>query len=717
MTSSEGGRSKDTHPLEYGQPDSYVPSYNQSSGQHAPRNHLRMRHSRSRGGGRSHHSNRRRDGRQTPRGSIHEAYRPDYRQPFGANGVKKTPVPDNRHGNETWSPVRGFNGHEEDSDAPTKVDDASEHEFDGAHQPTHVKGAGSNHDQGLRKMVHTGNQAIGDVPLTAFDLERYRNLSTRLDKEGSTRQFESRDTALSGRRQDDEPWNNTTSEDRRSDLHAMNPDRLIMSRSSILRPDGFGRRVMSGIRAKRARETDDDGEQDRSMAWTKHPRITTITIRDIDIPEDYFLVMESHEAKDEYRALRAYMTQVSSRLRADIFNDKDFVKSDRTSRSLDVVGWIILIPVVEFRRRKGPPEDEHLSWLDIPEGTLVVKLRPALACKNGHDSIRTKPLTSFGDSDPYTQWLDDREQGMRPKLRDYVPLLEHPPQPDDAEAEGLWFIGPLYFHSTSDWNFDRNVRFAHIYTHHNHPHTVPWKKIGELHGDADFQGFVRMEETAAGDLVNPIKKALIARTETMSGKALELNGANQAAGNKMLRGGRNVDSDRFPTPEANTAFHPIGDPDNERGQPRSSEAGGLQEEEGLSMLHQNAPAQSVPKEKRQLCFEELGWNVLPNKKGANDQERALESVLEQHNTELNLEHQEKSLVDLERGDANEGDLEGNSHRTATLLDQPQTQQWDDSDLDIWPPPSPRPWTHIADPNVGFTTLAGYLNDKAHMGNE
>lgn len=172
MTSSEGGRSKDTHPLEYGQPDSYVPSYNQSSGQHAPRNHLRMRHSRSRGGGRSHHSNRRRDGRQTPRGSIHEAYRPDYRQPFGANGVKKTPVPDNRHGNETWSPVRGFNGHEEDSDAPTKVDDASEHEFDGAHQPTHVKGAGSNHDQGLRKMVHTGNQAIGDVPLTAFDLER-----------------------------------------------------------------------------------------------------------------------------------------------------------------------------------------------------------------------------------------------------------------------------------------------------------------------------------------------------------------------------------------------------------------------------------------------------------------------------------------------------------------------------------------------------------------
>ncbi|KAI6909739.1 hypothetical protein KC318_g3680 [Hortaea werneckii] len=466
-----------------------------------------------------------------------------------------------------------------------------------------------------------------------------------------------------------------------------------MSRSSILRPDGFGRRLMLGSQAKRARETDDNEEQDPNMARTKHSRMKTITILDIDIPENYFLVMESCEAKDEYRAVRAYMTEVCSRLRADMFNDKDFVKSARTSRSLEVVGWIILIPVVEFRKRTGPPEDEHLTWLDIPEGTLVVKLRPALACKNGHDSIRTKPLTSFGDSDPYTQWIDDREQGMRPKLRDYVPLFEHPVQPDDAEAKGLWFIGPLYFHSTSDYEFDREVRFAHIYTHHNHPHTVPWKKIGELHGSSDFQGFVRMEETAAGDLVNPIKKALIARTETMSGQVPNLEDTYQTARHGCYR---------------------------QRMLPWASEDSGLQEEEeeSASMLHQKVTALSVAKSPRQRSLEELGWGVWPNRKDAAGEPQALQSVLEQQSSEMSGDHIEQSPFDLDAGLANGSDLDGDS-RTASVLDhnQLQPQQRDDWDLDVWPPPSPDRLTHLNKPKAGYTTLAGYLNDKAHIESE
>ncbi|KAI7261902.1 hypothetical protein KC335_g10501 [Hortaea werneckii] len=602
------------------------------------------------------------------------------------------PVPDNRRGNETSASTRDFNGLGEDNNARTQVDGASKHRFHGAHQPTNLKGAGPNHNQGIRKMVHTWDAATGDVSPGVFDHEGYvdPNVSTRLEEEGSTQRYASRNGALSGRRQDDEPWNKR-SEDTRSDPRAIYSDRLIMSRSSILRPDGFGRRLMLGSRAKRARETDDDEQQDRSVARTKHPRISTITIHDIDIPEDYFFVMESCEAKDEYRAVRAYMSEVCSRLRADMFNDKDFVKSQRTSRSLEVVGWIILIPVVEFRKRKGPPEDEHLTWLDIPEGTLVVKLRPALACKNGHDSIRTKPLTSFGDSDPYTQWIDDREQGIRPKLRDYVPLFEHPPQPGDAGPEGLWIIGPLYFRSTSDYDFDRRVRFAHIYTHHNHPHTVPWKKIGELYWFSDFQEFVRMEETAASDLVNPVKKALMARTEGMSGHVPKLNAQ-----------------------EANTAFHPVVDDDNQQSQSRSLGDSGLQEvEESASMLDQKVPAQSILKSPRQMSFEELGWGIWSSRKDA-------AGNLERQSFEMSGDHIEQSSFDLEVGHANGSDSEGNSRPTASGFDhdeQSRAQQRDDWDLDVWPPPSPDRLTHLNKPKPGYTTLAGYLNERAHIESE
>lgn len=161
MTFPEGGKLKDTHPHEYGQRDSYVPSYSQSPSQHASSNHLRMRRSTGRGRGRSHHSERRCDGRQTPRSSIHGVHRLDSRQQFGANIITKMPAPGNRRGNETSASTRDFNGLGEDNNARTQVDGASKHRFHGAHQPTNLKGAGPNHNQGIRRMVHTWDAAIG----------------------------------------------------------------------------------------------------------------------------------------------------------------------------------------------------------------------------------------------------------------------------------------------------------------------------------------------------------------------------------------------------------------------------------------------------------------------------------------------------------------------------------------------------------------------------
>lgn len=286
-----------------------------------------------------------------------------------------------------------------------------------------------------------------------------------------------------------------------------------MSRSNVLVPDGGGRRMMrasSGL--KRTLDEDGDSEEEY-LDPSKAPRLVNTTILDINVPEGYFNTLTSEEINEQFKSVRALMVELCKKMRRTVFRGNGWTSSEEESRTRGRPGDLILHPTPEFRKSKKRPNDEYLDWISLPHGSLVIKMRPAVISKNAHSSVRTRPCTGFGDSNPKGQQINDRERGLRNRLADYVQILEYPSSSVAAEPE--CFRTPVYFDTVGDHKLDKDERFAHVYEYYHHPHTVPYKVIGRPHSLRDVQALLKIEQAAAEDLVNPLKSTIVAMTEEM----------------------------------------------------------------------------------------------------------------------------------------------------------------------------------------------------------
>ncbi|KAK5123461.1 hypothetical protein LTR85_002499 [Meristemomyces frigidus] len=251
-----------------------------------------------------------------------------------------------------------------------------------------------------------------------------------------------------------------------------------------------GRLRMRGT--KRPTEDTQDGSNSRQRTGK-----AVVPITEVDVPEGHFDSLGGADLDEEMKAQRAYGIQLFKQVRKTKFASDKWIKTRILSRRRGRVGLIVLIPVIEFRMNQNKPNEECLDRVVVPDGILIIKLRPALLCENADYGLRCGPFTGFGDSDPTDVVIQDEARGRRWKLTDYVQFVEREAA-DSVQDEPRCFDDKIIFRGNGDYDFSTmKERYGHVYEYYKHPHGVPFMIIGELDGHPVEREIARLEALAA----------------------------------------------------------------------------------------------------------------------------------------------------------------------------------------------------------------------------
>ncbi|KAK6386505.1 hypothetical protein LTR65_008978 [Meristemomyces frigidus] len=120
--------------------------------------------------------------------------------------------------------------------------------------------------------------------------------------------------------------------------------------------------------------------------------------------------------------------------------------------------------------------------------------------------------------DEYTRADTDLERsGLLPPERDFFDQSSDGRTQSESPQERQ--DSPIFFRGIGEYDFKTKPElFAHVYQCFTHPHGVPYKIIGELHGLEDYRLIQQMEMAAAASLISPVARE-IARREAAEASA------------------------------------------------------------------------------------------------------------------------------------------------------------------------------------------------------
>ncbi|KAI6822483.1 hypothetical protein KC340_g12272 [Hortaea werneckii] len=234
-----------------------------------------------------------------------------------------------------------------------------------------------------------------------------------------------------------------------------------------------------------------------------------ISVRDIDVNQHFFFVLTSSELDDEFKSSRACQQEICAEYqrRGEALRGTDWISSTKESQRLGKSGDIGIFAVAQFRANPAQPDDEVLDWWPHKEGILVIKLRPGLICENAWWGLRVRLFWGFGDSNPRLVKVENAEGFYQSKLADYAQALLYPSE--NVSPEPSCFAPPVYFHATvQDYAWNKEERFMHVHDCYVHLHSSPYRIVGRLHGRADYQAHVALEQATASRLSLSAEKAL-----------------------------------------------------------------------------------------------------------------------------------------------------------------------------------------------------------------